>query len=142
MDRNDVVLAALAAAGNNITFTPVQIQKLMFLLDKEASHLVGGPHFDFKPYDYGPFDKNVYDTLETLSLIGNANITYNGRYKKYSLSAAGMREGLAQLEKLAPQVRHYFEEVSRWILGLSFEQLVSSIYQRYPDMKVNSVFRG
>jgi len=28
------------------------------------------------------------------------------------------------------------------VLSLNFQQLVAAIYRRYPDMKVNSVFRG
>jgi hypothetical protein len=59
MDRSSLVLAALAAAGGNAAFTPVQVQKLLFLIDREAGRLVGGPHFDFLPYDYGPFDRAV-----------------------------------------------------------------------------------
>jgi hypothetical protein len=41
MNRSDAVLAAMAAAGENATFTPVQIQKLMFLIDREIPRLVG-----------------------------------------------------------------------------------------------------
>jgi uncharacterized protein len=47
MDRQDLVLAALAAAGGNATFAPVQIQKFFFLIDREGAHLFGGPHFNF-----------------------------------------------------------------------------------------------
>ena len=36
------------------------VQKLLFLLDREAAEIVGGPHFRFVPYNYGPFDKGVY----------------------------------------------------------------------------------
>jgi hypothetical protein len=37
MDRQDLVLAALAAAGGNATFAPVQIQKFFFLIEGCAS---------------------------------------------------------------------------------------------------------
>jgi hypothetical protein len=37
MNRSEIVLAGLAAAGENATFTPVQVQKLFFLLDREAA---------------------------------------------------------------------------------------------------------
>lgn len=142
MNRKELLLAALAAGGENANFTPVQVQKLFFLIDREASHLVGGPHFNFAPYDYGPFDRAVYDGLDALSREGRARIENTGRYRVYSLSQAGFREGAAQLNKLAPNIRAYIANVAAWVRQLSFEQLVASIYNRYPEMKANSVFRG
>jgi len=56
MDRGDLVLAALAAGGVGASYSPVQVQKLLFLIDREAANLVDGPHFSFRPYDYGPFE--------------------------------------------------------------------------------------
>ncbi len=66
MQRRNLILAALAAGGENASFTPAQAQKLFFLIDRKAASLVDGPHFDFQPYDYGPFDKAVYDELARL----------------------------------------------------------------------------
>lgn len=67
MYRQDLVLAALAAAGENAAFAPVQVQKFFFLIDREGAHLFGGPHFHFTPYDYGPFDSAVYEALDLLA---------------------------------------------------------------------------
>ena len=53
-NEENLVLAALAAGGENATFSPVQVQKLLFVLDREASPHIDGPHFNFIPYDYGP----------------------------------------------------------------------------------------
>jgi hypothetical protein len=64
MTRTEVVLSALAAGGENATFLPVQVQKLFFLIDREASHLVGGRKFSFEPCDYGQFDSAVYEELD------------------------------------------------------------------------------
>ena len=63
MERSELVLAALAAGGKNASYSPVQVQKLLFLVDREGEKLVGGKHFNFVPYDYGPFDREVYDEL-------------------------------------------------------------------------------
>jgi len=142
MERDEIVLAALAAAGENATFTPVQVQKLFFLIDREAAHLVDGPHFNFRPYDYGPFDRVVYDSLDVLVRQDFARVQNTGRYRVYSLSQGGFQRGAATLASLPHVASTYIANVAQWVRQLSFEQLVASIYNRYPDMKVNSVFRG
>jgi hypothetical protein len=42
---------------------------------------------------------------------------------------------------LAPPTREYIASVASWVRQLSFQQLVASIYNKYPEMKANSVFR-
>ena len=142
MDRSNLVLAALAAGGQNATFTPVQVQKLLFLLDREGAHLLEGPYFNFKPYDYGPFDRVVYDEIDALCRAGLAQVQNAGRYRTFSLTSAGFTEGVETLSALHPGVRGYISEVAHWVRQLSFQQLVASIYNRYPEMRANSVFRG
>jgi uncharacterized protein YwgA len=142
MERQNLVLAALAAGGENASYWPVQVQKLLFLVDREAAALVDGPHFEFKPYDYGPFDRAVYIELEQLSTQGLVEMQNTGRYRVYSLSPKGYRQGVESLRMLSGAARSYIEQAARWVRRLSFQQLVAAIYKRYPDMKVNSVFRG
>lgn len=142
MDRQHIILAALAAAGENATFSPVQVQKLFFLIDREASQLVGGPHFNFSAYDYGPFDRAVYDELDRLSIDGFMEIQSSGRYRKYVLTPKGYEAGVTRLQELPPKAYSFVRRAAKWVRELSFQQLVAAIYKRYPDMKVNSIFRG
>ena len=65
--RSEIVLAAVAAGGSGARFFPVQLQKLLFLIDREIPELVHGPHFRFIPYYYGPFDKGLYVELGRLT---------------------------------------------------------------------------
>ena len=141
MDRDQLALAALAAAGENVTFSPVQVQKLFFLIDRKVAHLVGGPHFNFQPYDYGPFDQQVYGTLDGLALNGFVLKQSTGRYRNYALTPDGYRNGVANLKLLPSQAVSYLTRLTAWIRDLNFQQLVSTIYREYPDMKVNSVFK-
>lgn len=140
MERNDLVLAALAAGGPNASYSPVQLQKLFFLIDNEAAQFLEGPHFSFVPYDYGPFDRSVYNVLEALKAIDLAEITSAGRYRRYELSRLGFDAGQEILSTLDPVVQEYLKGLSLWVRSLSFSQLVAAIYKRYPNMKVNSVF--
>lgn len=140
MNRVELIQAAMAAAGENASFLPVQVQKLFFLLDREAAGLLDGPHFNFRPYDYGPFDQAVYSELDALERVGCVDISI-GRYRRYSLTGRGFAEGSRLLENLRPEVRDFVVRTSKWVRSLSFQQLVASIYRQYPDMKANSIFR-
>lgn len=140
LTRQDAILSALAAGGENATFSPVQVQKLFFLIDRKAAYLFGGPHFAFRPYDYGPFDHAVYDQLTFLVFGGYVQVSGSGRYRSYSLTPTGFAEGHRILSALPAQSAEFLRAVAQWVLKLSFQQLVSAIYREYPDMKVNSIF--
>ncbi len=143
MDKESVVLAALAAA-KGATHTPVQVQKLFFLIDRKASAAVGGPHFNFQPYDYGPFDRDVYLTIERLAAKGLAEVIVEPdlRWRRYRLTETGQEVGAGLLASVEPKTRDYIERVSDFVREQPFGALVSAIYKAYPEMKVNSVFRG
>lgn len=142
MTRRDVILSSLTAGGENAIFSPVQVQKLFFLIDRKAAHLLGGPHFAFRPYDYGPFDPVVYDQLTILGFSGHVQVSGSGRYRLYSLTSKGFVEGHNIQSTLSMETVNFLRDVAQWILRLSFQQLVAAIYREYPDMKVNSIFRG
>ena len=72
MTRQQAVLMAMAAMARGTCFSPIRIQKLLFVIDREAGDRIGGPHFDFQPCLYGPFDKTVFDELDALQRTGEA----------------------------------------------------------------------
>lgn len=141
MDKTDITLAALSSANGEV-FTPVQVQKLLFLIDKRLAEETGGPHFDFKPYDYGPFDAEVYRVLEDLSADGLVETISNRelRWKKYRITPDGIEKGKAALEQLPSDASDYISRLATFVTSMSFAELVGTIYNAYPEMKVNSVF--
>jgi hypothetical protein len=141
MQRDELILAALAAAGQNESFAPVQVQKLFFLIDRELSAFLGGPHFAFKPYDYGPFDRIVYDELDRLEMLDLVRKQSTDRYRVYVLTPSGFSEGQRQLATIPEPARSFIQQAAIWVRSLNFQQLVAAIYNRYPDMKVNSIFQ-
>ena len=136
------VLAALAAGQTSSDLTPVQAQKLFFLLDREGQHLSGGQWFHSQPYDYGPFDIEIYDELEALSREGYVEVDRNQRYRTYRLTPRGFQTGLERLRALTGSAAQWFGDVKDWVKSLRFNDLVAAIYRQYPDMRENSVFRG
>lgn len=139
MDTREFILAALAPA-NGAEHTPVQVQKLFFVLQKEIPAQTGESHFNFEPYDYGPFDVGVYRKLEELSQEGMVEIIH-GKWNSYRLTNSGQEKGKEILEKLDSPIQEYIVKLSQFVRSLSFSELVSTIYKAYPDMKANSVFQ-
>ena len=141
MNRHEFVLGVLSAGGEQASFSPVQVQKLFFVLDREIPGLVGGPYFDFQPYDFGPFDKAVYGALNRLGLQDLAEKTGDGNYRQYSLTREGLDRGRELFAELPGSAQEYIVEITTWVRSLSFSQLVSAIYRDYPEMRVNSIFQ-
>jgi hypothetical protein len=141
MDRNDLVLAALASIPD-AEYQPVHVQKLFFLIDENCADDIGGRKFGFGPYDFGPYDKAVYSALEELAERDFVRIRrHRSRYQTYDLTPVGLQKGEALLKKLPSDVRQYIQEVVNWLLRSDFDQIVQTIYKEYPEMKRNSVYR-
>ncbi len=120
----------------------VHAQKLFFLLDERLRDALGRKYFDFRPYDYGPFDSEVYDSLASLRESGDVQIDRDYRgLRHYSLTESGLAKGRADLENMDPGLRSQISKYADWVRKQSFASLVSAIYREYPDMRVNSVFR-
>lgn len=140
--RQRFVLAALAAQSGT-TLAPVQVQKLFFLFDENIANKIGGKQFDFEPYDYGPFDKDVYAEFGVLDAMGFARVLENvdsPAKRLYLLTSEGQAAGEEALTNYDEKTREYMGEVSSWVSSLSFGALVGAIYKSYPEMRMNSVF--
>jgi uncharacterized protein len=143
MKQTDVVLAAMAA-GTGAIHSPVQMQKLLFLIDKRISKSMGGAHFNFQPYHYGPYDPAIFSLLEVLEAKGLVTIHRqpDRRWKSYQLTSAGQATGDKLLNDLGVKIGDYVRSLSSYVRSRTFAELVSAIYDAYPDMKANSVFAG
>ncbi len=144
MNRRDLVLAVLASSEGR-PYTPVQLQKAIFLITKNVPDIVDdGPGFNFEPYDYGPFDSGVYLEADNLSRAGSAVIAPSGygRWNTYAATDAGLKPGTDILNGLQEEIRQYIKDISTWVRAQSFSSLVKSIYQAYPETAANSIFKG
>lgn len=140
MERKDLVLAVLSSAKGAL-HSPVQVQKMFFLVDENISEYVGGKYFCFKPWSYGPFDNSVYIELEELAKEGFIEICPQQTWRSYRLTEKGQAKGEKLFKGLNKNARDYIREISIFVRGLTFTQLVSVIYKEYPEMRTNSVFQ-
>lgn len=142
MGRKEMTLCVLAAASGN-AYTPVQVQKALFLIDSKAPELFSGDRYNFQPYDYGPFDKSVYQDVRQLAVEGlaTASETNVGWMNRYWATEDGVKKGRELMESLPLKGRGFIEEISTYVRRLSFSQLVSAIYNEFPEMRARSVFK-
>jgi uncharacterized protein YwgA len=139
MNQREILLVSLLGG---YSFSPVQVQKLLFLVDKNLPRTIGAPFFNFQPYDYGPFDKNVYLELENLSKEGLVEISYENSASQrwYTLTLQGNKKAQDIAAQLDSKNADYIKSLSDFVRRLSFCDLVSAIYKAYPETKVKSVF--
>jgi uncharacterized protein YwgA len=141
MNRTEFVLAGLYTDGRE-EFGPVQVQKLFFLIDKNIANLIGGPQFKFEPYNYGPFDREVYEELDRLLADGYLELCFVGSIRNYSISEKGREKAKELFNALDPSAKGFITKASNFVRNLSFQDLVRAIYKAYPEMREKSVFRG
>lgn len=141
MDKRLLLLIALKYAGER-GLTPVQLQKSMFLLGQAYSDKLAN-YYNFEPYNYGPFDKTIYVDAKVLAEEGLVSIkeVEGHRWQNYFISAKGehwlaVQEGVG----VDTEVVSYLEKLVVWVKSLSFTQLVSAVYKKFPEYKVNSIF--
>jgi uncharacterized protein len=142
MQRRDWNLLVLAAAEGQ-ALSPVQFQKALFLISRNLPGEVGENFYDFQPYNYGPFDADVYN--DALSLVPEqlAAVSKSPQgWTEYSATPNGLARAKQIAEALDPKVSSYVERLVKWVRSQSFPALVRAIYHKYPEMKVNSVFGG
>jgi hypothetical protein len=142
MKREDWLLLALACADDS-GLSPVQLQKVLFVLGREMPNIAGDRYYEFNPYHYGPFDANVYRDATWLSVQGLVSVsTDESALRHYSITHLGQARASKLRGGATAAALDYLTRVVAWAQGLSFSQLVKSIYAHYPETSVNSVFRG
>lgn len=137
MDPSEIVLAAMVGGGSGARFDPVQIHQLLFLIDKEIADEIGGPYFDFKPSAHGPYDEEVFAVFSLLATDRAVGTDRKGPCTVYFLSETGREVGNAALDSMAKRAARFVREASRWVLSQSYWELVTAIYEHYPEMTVN-----
>ena len=139
-DRTDVLLKIITAAEGD-PLSPVQLQKIAFLVGEECAEFVPKSYYKFVPYDYGPFCIDIYRDAEKLEQQGLVSIEFNptGGWKEYRATFRSSGEGTTSIPKI---VADYIEKAVKWGKELTFRELVSSIYHHYPQYRENSIFNG
>lgn len=140
MRRKEWILLALRAASEH-SLQPVQLQKSLFIVGQSGRK--PKKFYVFEAYDYGPFSRLIYEDADELrkeDLISRiAEVDSN--WSSYMLTEKGADLAL-KLDSSAPiESWKYLQNVVKWVEGLSFKELVKSVYAHYPEYRINSVFK-
>jgi hypothetical protein len=140
LNRSDWNLVALSAAMGQ-PLSPAQLQKVLFLLQRSFPDAVQGG-YAFRPYNYGPFDAEVYCDAERMQLEGLVHVRRtSGGWKEFSATPAGLERASVLAERADPRAVEYLRRVVAWAKRLSFAELVRAVYSAYPEMMANSIFK-
>jgi uncharacterized protein len=113
MNSKDWTLLVIAAAkGKEIS--PVQLQKTLFLIDRNLSpeQRKTRNFYEFQAYDYGPFNRAIYDDAADLGREGLVLIYPEaGTYRQYIALPAGLERANDLRSQLDPTVTEYLDGV-------------------------------
>jgi hypothetical protein len=124
---------------------PVRLQKGMFLFSEETD-VPEDQKYDFRPYNYGPMSRGIYDDLDWLVADGLVEPTpVEGQsWSRYRPTDAGIERShalLAQATADHPTAAQHLYETKQAVASVTFHELLEDVYQRYPDYATQSVFQ-
>lgn len=143
MEKKDFLLLVVAA-GEGRPLTPVQLQKTLFLIERAKLLETPKSFYEFEPYHYGPFDKDIFsdaDLLDKEGLVARLP-SDKGTWVDTSIIPKGSVKATVLKKDLSPQSAKFIDDVVRWAQALSFTDLVKTIYKIYPEFRENSVFQS
>lgn len=142
LQNRDITLLVIDAAGNS-GLTPIQLMKSVFLIGKSEFPELPPHFYSFSPYNYGPFDSDVYRDAEVLEGEGMVvEVQEAGRnWAKYVITTVGSKRAEELRSQVGPQFSAYITEVVDWVQSLTFSGLLRAIYAKYPEFRANSVFQ-
>jgi uncharacterized protein YwgA len=121
------------------TLDPVRIQKGMFLLSKR------GPHkqlYDFQPYNWGPFSRDVYSDLD--QLVAQGLVEQESRpgqsWSLYKLSEDGYMLASKVASSTDENAVRWMAQLRRYLTSRSFNELLTEIYSLHPEYATRSQF--
>jgi hypothetical protein len=140
-NRELLTLGAMAVVRDDTRHTKAQITTILFLLDREAPGIFGGPHFDFIATAFGPQDSSIDKMFVSLAERSLVVIRKLGKSRLYRLSDDGAAVGEAHLAEMdAPQVR-YLTKVCSCVRSTNALAMEDAITLKHPDMTIARTIR-
>ncbi len=136
----DLILLLADGAEGPYDLDPVRVMKGCFIIS-QAGRPAWRTLFQFRPYDYGPFDTRVYNARDALLSDGLLRADRSGRYDSYTLTDDGEARISEITEELGQHDADWVRSIGRYVTSKSFSKLLDEIYIRWPDFTTQSVHR-
>lgn len=163
----DLILLLLAAPTrwhqasdriNGIT----RLEKLLFLIDHECTDQPPlAESFQFIPYHYGPYSKDIYEAVELLEEVGllseqreftdseldraeellYSDMTTEISYERQFVLTDDGKCVAEYLSANHPELQRQIHEIKDRYAGLTLQNLIFHVYTHYPDYAENSIIR-
>lgn len=139
MNQQAVLLLIASGSTGSYQLDSIRLMKGAFLASQRGDDSWRGL-FDFRPYDYGPFDASVYRARDSLIARGYLRSLTESRYDTYELTDAG-RARVAELEhEEGTAATAWLRHMGEYVTSRSFGQLLREVYAAYPAYAERSVF--
>ena len=127
-----------------VTLDPVRIMKGLFLVAQQAPEdwLAAQSRYSFEAYHYGPFSADIYQdivALRRMDLVECHEVS-GQNWCRYSLTDGGRLAAKLTAGDVDTRLVGYIGRLRDWVTSLSFNELLTAIYDRYPEYARNSVF--
>lgn len=126
--------------GRTRSLEPLRIMKGMFLATMR------GPDeleelYAFRPYDYGPFTREIYDDLDELAAAGLvAEESVSGRsWRTYRPTELGLERARQIADTAGPDALAALKDAYEFVVTRGFLKLLRDIYAEFPAYAVNTV---
>lgn len=133
-----------------------RLQKMVFVIQQELTStgtLPDEQRYEFFPYDYGPFSKELAETVDAMieaGLLAENEVEYDeeGNVKYlYELKPSGralVEDELTAANASMMDARELVEKVEeikrRFNEELSLPEVIDEVYAEYPEYAENSVY--
>jgi DNA-binding PadR family transcriptional regulator len=142
--KSDVALL-LFLLDSDQRLDPIRIMKGMFIFSMEAPEtwLAKYERYRFIPYSYGPYSRDVDDSLDQLVEHGYVKISKMAgkSWNYYYLSDKGRQKAQELAQIMPPEAANYLRKIRDFVLRVDLRKLLDTVYTKYPSYATKSVFR-
>lgn len=136
----DVLLLLADGATGHYELDRFRLMKGAFLVSKLGEN-EWETLFNFRAYDYGPFDSAVYRIKDALRAQGLLAAEKTARYGSYSLTEAG-KARVREIEvDIGKDDANWIRSIGGWLTKTSFSKIAEKVYADFPDYATRSVLR-
>lgn len=127
-----------------------RLQKMVFLMQQELAERSQSPvqsdKYEFVPYDYGPFSKELYDDLDSMiaqDFIEDAEEELGQGKIKYDYYIESEGADFVQAQEKSDNARMILElarKIKDEYNNMRLSDLIDEVYSKYPEYAKNSVY--